>query len=67
MTWACDNCKRRYISASKRRPILFYSRIPMPLPIGALHSSKLHRVCSTKCREEIIEADTHILNQEVNE
>ena len=60
MYWECSVCSKKWVSVFKRRPIDFFSALPMPLPIGAMHSAKLHRVCSLACREVIIkhEAET---------
>jgi len=52
--WSCSVCDKTYVSVFRRRPINFWSALPMPLPIGAMHSAKLHRVCSLACREVII-------------
>ena len=53
MTWKCSVCKKKWLSVFKRPPIDFYSALPMPLPIGAMHSAKRHRVCSVDCMQAI--------------
>ena len=63
MTWRCDNCGKKYVSVHKKPPLRFYSRLPMAKPVGALHSAKLHRVCSFECKCAIENYES--LNKEV--
>ena len=53
MPWKCSVCGKKWVSVYKRRPIDFFSALPMPLPVGAMHSAKRHRVCSLPCVEVI--------------
>ena len=53
MTWKCTVCPKKYISVYKKRPIDFYSTLPMALPVGNMHSAMRYRVCSESCLEVI--------------
>ena len=52
MQWKCSVCGKKWLSVYKRPPVSFWSKLPHP-KVGAMHSAKLHRVCSRPCVEVI--------------